>query len=412
MYSKNDYRYYLERRLDSDYLAHERSHKYIKKIGDRYFYTQQELAAFLNKDNPKKVTLERRVDPTTGTRDYRIDFNKHEHWSDGVGVRITPKSKYGPKSISVYDTTKTKWDSKNDDYVYEKKTKGRVTKERAEDGVSYTVDLSKKKSKVKNSASDVTKGLSRGISGKLNERSTVDLDQERGVKRTKEHQTRELNRILDKYNRELDNVKKEYHGSRTTLSDSTTRGNVKQANDRGKKQTARVKSQRTIKTDQVRGRTRTEQLRDSGDYRPKKTKTAPNMYSTAKKSEGYSTDRFNHTTTYNNKMSITTYGQRQKKKDMKSDIRQRNEAINNANPYKYDTKKSVKSNLKSNSQVSERRRQLKRKAKAQVEKNYSGSSSKLGSNLSVTHDVKIPDKIEYDKKVPDKIEYDKKVRRR
>ena len=48
MYSKNDYRYYLEKRIRDDYIAHERSHKYIKKIGDRYFYTTEELTAYMN----------------------------------------------------------------------------------------------------------------------------------------------------------------------------------------------------------------------------------------------------------------------------------------------------------------------------------------------------------------------------
>ena len=134
MYSKNDYRYYLEHRLSEsdDYLAH---------YGVKGMKWKQH--------KKRDVTFEKRIDPTTGTRDYRIDFNKHKNWSDGIGVRVTPKNKYTNRSISVYNTTRTKWDKKNDDYVYEHKKKGRLTKERAEDGVSYTLDLSKKKRKKK-----------------------------------------------------------------------------------------------------------------------------------------------------------------------------------------------------------------------------------------------------------------------
>lgn len=140
MYSKNDYRYYLENQLihSDDYLAH-----YGVK-GMKW-------------KNHKKVTLENRVDPYTGRKDYRIDFNKHDGWSDGIGIHYDPGKVTGKRSISVYDTTRTKWDKKNDDYVYEKKKKGRITKERAEDGLSYTLDLSKKKKSKKNKLSSIRK---------------------------------------------------------------------------------------------------------------------------------------------------------------------------------------------------------------------------------------------------------------
>lgn len=43
--------YYIARDEDGKaVLIHERKHKYIKKIGDRYFYTQQEIEAFLKKE--------------------------------------------------------------------------------------------------------------------------------------------------------------------------------------------------------------------------------------------------------------------------------------------------------------------------------------------------------------------------
>lgn len=174
MYSRNDYRYYLERRLNSDYLAHERSHKYIKKIGDRYFYTQQELAAFLNKDRPQ------------------------------------------------------------------------------------------------NNASNMGSGLLRGISNPMLGNSTIEREQQRGMKRTKEHQVRELNRIGDHYNRELDVVKKEAHGSKSSVSRSTIERNTKEANERGKKQTAKINSERAIKAEQSRGRARTEQTKGSPEYNAEK----------------------------------------------------------------------------------------------------------------------------------------------
>ena len=173
MYSKNDYRYYLENRLmhSEDYLIHGRSHKYIKKIGNRYFYSQHELAAFLNKDKKdRKVTFENYSDPAAGKINYRIDFNKHDGWSDGIGVRYNPNDRNGKRSLMVYDTTKTKWDKKNDDYVYEHKTKGRVTKERAEDGVSYTIDLTnkKKEKKKKKAINTIKKGVSNGADQTVN----------------------------------------------------------------------------------------------------------------------------------------------------------------------------------------------------------------------------------------------------
>ena len=135
MYSKNDYRYYLENQLihSDDFLAH-----YGVK-GMKWKHRKHD------------VTFERNIDPTTGGKEYRIDFNKHDGghrkggWSDGVGVRYTPKNKYTNRSISIYDTTRTKWDKKADDYVYENKKRGRLTKTRAEDGLEYRLDLSKKK---------------------------------------------------------------------------------------------------------------------------------------------------------------------------------------------------------------------------------------------------------------------------
>lgn len=120
-----------------------RKHKYIKKIGNRYFYTQQEIAAYL-KEKKGDVTFEKNTyDTADGSmRDYRIDFNKHDGghkkggWSDGVGIRV------GNKKVEVYNTTNKKYE-KNPDVKND--TKGRVTTQYAEDGVTRTLDYSNRK---------------------------------------------------------------------------------------------------------------------------------------------------------------------------------------------------------------------------------------------------------------------------
>ena len=126
------------------YHAGTRKHKYIKKIGNRYFYTQQEIAAYMQ-GKKKDVTFEKNTSTDLDgnkVKDYRIDFNKHDGghngggWSDGIGVKV------GGKKITMYNTTNQKYmknpDVKND-------TKGRLTTEYAEDGVTRTLDYSSKK---------------------------------------------------------------------------------------------------------------------------------------------------------------------------------------------------------------------------------------------------------------------------
>lgn len=125
------------------YHADRKKHKYIKKIGKRYFYTQQEIAAYL-KEKKGDVTFEKNIreDQDGKVKDYRIDFNKHDGghkgggWSDGIGVRV------GNKKISVYNTTNQKY-MKNPDVKNDRK--GRLKTEYAEDGVTRTLDYSDSK---------------------------------------------------------------------------------------------------------------------------------------------------------------------------------------------------------------------------------------------------------------------------
>lgn len=140
MYSKNDYRYYLENQLihSDDFLAH---------YGVKGMKWRQHL-----KGKYKDATLEKNDYNSKDfvSKERRLDFNKHKHWSDGIGVRYTHDKKTGSRQLQLYDTTKTKYDKKKDDYVYEKKRRGRVTKSRAEDGVEYNIDLSRRKRYKKN----------------------------------------------------------------------------------------------------------------------------------------------------------------------------------------------------------------------------------------------------------------------
>lgn len=51
------------------YHASTRKHKYIKKIGNRYFYTQQEITAYLDKKRGQVKDVKEAVAEATGRRD-------------------------------------------------------------------------------------------------------------------------------------------------------------------------------------------------------------------------------------------------------------------------------------------------------------------------------------------------------
>lgn len=121
------------------YHAATRKHKYIKKIGNRYFYTQQEIAAYLEgKKSPVefdkiKSFNENGTSKTVGGRVY-YDKNKNGGYDKSIGVMKENKK------ITAYAPTKKK------DGV--KKT-GRLTREYNDGFVDYTLDLSKKKKQPK-----------------------------------------------------------------------------------------------------------------------------------------------------------------------------------------------------------------------------------------------------------------------
>ena len=145
MYSKNDYRYYLENQLmhSDDFLAHYgvKGMKWKKHL---------KRAAI-----PKDLTFERRTDPfNNNVKNYRLDFDKHygkdgkREWSEGVGIRTLHDKKTGERKITAYNTRRVKLDK--DGYAKtESKNLGRLSKSRAEDGVEYTVDLTSRKNRKK-----------------------------------------------------------------------------------------------------------------------------------------------------------------------------------------------------------------------------------------------------------------------
>lgn len=101
-----------------------------------------------------------------------------------------------------------------------------------------------------------------------------------------------------------------------------------------------------------------------------------------KKKEGYTDDRYNHEVTVNGKDTFTTYGQLQKKQDMRADRKQLHQHVNETNPYKIDRNKSIGSNVKSNIRVAKDRKQLKAIADKKVERYYNHKSSEKKSRIA------------------------------
>ena len=157
------------------YHASTRKHKYIKKIGNRYFYTQQEIKAYLEGKKPKgDLTFEKGTDydyseynAKTGTapevKDYHLDFNKKKGtytyrdgegkkhtqdyvMSDKIGVRV------GNKKVELYNTTNKKYYKDGERATDQRR--GRFQRSYAEDGSQYTLDLSDKKTHRKRAAAE------------------------------------------------------------------------------------------------------------------------------------------------------------------------------------------------------------------------------------------------------------------
>ena len=140
----------------------------------------------------------------------------------------------------------------------------------------------------------------------------------------------------------------------------------------------RKRSLGLAREDNIRGVKKTEIARNEkrnrslNKYSERRTKTAPNMYTTRNKGK-YSSSNDNHTmilSSGGNTKVIKTYGQKQKKADMKADKKMRSAYINQQNPYGYDKKKSLKKNLKSNKNVARKRKALKKRAYQRVDEQY------------------------------------------
>lgn len=78
------------------YHASTRKHKYIKKIGNRYFYTQQEIQAYLKKTKGKVDYATEAVAEATGRRDVyweapKVTENGHTFYDDEAAKLRTGK---------------------------------------------------------------------------------------------------------------------------------------------------------------------------------------------------------------------------------------------------------------------------------------------------------------------------------
>ena len=87
------------------YHAATRKHKYIKKIGNRYFYTQQEIKAYLE-GKTKGVGIEKGewIDGSGPEKSkyYKLNLKNDDGVKSGVGVAV------GNKSVSVFNEMNTK----------------------------------------------------------------------------------------------------------------------------------------------------------------------------------------------------------------------------------------------------------------------------------------------------------------
>ncbi len=130
MYNRNDYRYYLERRLyeSDDFLAH---------YGVKGMKWKQH-----------KVGVKLNEDWGDGSKRSYIEFNKRpggngHYQSDKIGIIRTKNKK--ENSITAFNTTNKKYFK--DDERLTKRKHGRLSSEYAEDGSQHTLDLSRKRKK-------------------------------------------------------------------------------------------------------------------------------------------------------------------------------------------------------------------------------------------------------------------------
>lgn len=128
------------------YHASTRKHKYIKKIGNRYFYTTQEIKAYLEGKKPKDVGFEK----TTwldGSGDkqvnvYKLNLGSKDGVVNSVGVAA------GNKTVSAFNATNRAAAKNAKKYggEYVTKRRGRLSSEYdSEFGSYHTLDLAGKK---------------------------------------------------------------------------------------------------------------------------------------------------------------------------------------------------------------------------------------------------------------------------
>lgn len=181
-----------------------RKHKYIKKIGDRYFYTQQEIAAYLQAKKPKDVGFEK----TTwldGTGDkqvnvYKLNLGSKNGMVNSVGVAA------GNKTVSAFNSSDkvTTKNAKKYNNEYVTKRRGRLTSEYdPEFGSYHTLDLAKKKDYKKRAAEDARRKKEYGD-------VYIDVRKERKKKlnKAKKSATRNAKKNLKSLKKQADRGKK------------------------------------------------------------------------------------------------------------------------------------------------------------------------------------------------------------
>lgn len=144
------------------YHASTRKHKYIKKIGNRYFYTQEELNAYYkdpnsgNKKNSKLKEAKEALAEATGRRDVYFEAPKVTengrtfYDDDNAKLRRGKKDKHGKvgKDGTVYTNNSMQYDNR---YTEErnKKTRARGRKKLKKMATSPVRSLKKQASRGK-----------------------------------------------------------------------------------------------------------------------------------------------------------------------------------------------------------------------------------------------------------------------
>jgi hypothetical protein len=136
------------------YHASTRKHKYIKKIGNRYFYTQQEIQAYLNgkkESFPLEYKKSEYTDNLTGEKMTAHTIRKKKANKYGILEGVTVAK--GKHTIEVSNGFNRKSEKENDGMPMTSR-RGRVNNLYYEDGSIHTIDLRSKKEYKKTQAED------------------------------------------------------------------------------------------------------------------------------------------------------------------------------------------------------------------------------------------------------------------